>query len=139
MTTPNLSNNIVENPNYFPGLAVSAIENQDCPYYFMGHTIHWIRRHHAAKEAWYPATILGVEGNWITFESEGEVLRMWNHDAQKLSAIFDAVQLIENVPVQWCPRFKLLGAVFEAGGFSVGLDYEKDRDCPLTLREKETE
>ena len=88
-----------------------------CGHYGTGHDVHHIRALHAEREHTYvPAEVLDIDGEYITFATDGAIHRGWNHDPARLAT------LLGEGPAQWSQEYRLL----KLGGFVFGLDSEED-------------
>lgn len=64
----------------------------ECQRYTPGHRVHAIqalRKYNMPGEI-KRVSVLGYEGNWLTFEMDGAVHRVWNHDPERVREYHDA-------------------------------------------------
>lgn len=60
--------------------------NEACEFYWPGHKTHPTKYLNSARNLTQaPATLVFVDGNWLTFLSEGETYRRWSHDTDAIA------------------------------------------------------
>mgnify|MGYP007098875149 CR=1 FL=1 len=64
----------------------------ECQRYTPGHRVHAIQalRKYDMPGEIKRVSVLGHEGNWLTFEMDGAVHRVWNHDPERVREYHDA-------------------------------------------------
>lgn len=71
-----------------------------CQHYTPGHSVHHIQamsKYHRPGEI-KKVSVLGHEGNWLTFEMDGALYRVWNHDPERIREFHDAAIALQNLP-----------------------------------------
>jgi hypothetical protein len=76
----------------------------ECTGYSPGHAVHWIQAGLTLK---IPGEIkkvcvLGHDEHWLTFEMDGEVHRVWNHDPGQVGRFHDAAVDLQTTPHTRC-------------------------------------
>lgn len=79
-----------------------------CTSYARGHNVHYIQ---ARLSCTRPGEIkkicvLGHDEHWLTFEMDGAVHRMWNHDPEQVRAFHEQAIALQSSPhSSGCPVF----------------------------------
>lgn len=79
-----------------------------CTSYAPGHLVHFIqiKLAHQKPGELKKVCVLGHDGHWLTFEMDGALHRVWNHDPEVIRAFHDeAVALQSNPDVATAPLY----------------------------------
>lgn len=80
-----------------------------CTFFKSGHKVHWIQtKQGLQKNTFRPAEIIAVDGNWITFESDGKIHHQWNHSTGAITRLIDALLRDDNLEPQHSERYQML-------------------------------
>lgn len=129
METTSYSADVLANPTFIPSIGAVSMAGP-CSLYSRGHRVHLIQmRVVSGHPSWKPATITEVEGNTVTFESEGMEFRLWNHDADLLTGMRDVAAIEPLAVVEWTVVHRLLSVTVGNRALVVYLSHHPHTEC----------
>lgn len=79
-----------------------------CTSFARGHNVHYIQANLAHKRPGEikKVCVLGHDGHWLTFEMDGHIHRMWNHDPAQVRAFHNQAVALQSIPhTASCPLY----------------------------------